>query len=552
MLEIAKKCSNCGNVFQIEKEDRAFYKMMEVPEPTLCYRCRTQRRLSYRNERYLYHRKCALTGKEIISCFSLDKPFVIYDIDAWWSDEWSPLNYGRDFDFGRGFFEQFYELRSKVPRLALQHQKPNWNSEYCNCMSQNRNCYLVFSTNRCEDCYYGSWVNDCKDCIDNLYIFHCELCYDCMHCADCYDLKYSQDCRTCKSSYFLRDCIGCMYCFACSNLRNKQYYVFNERKTKEQYEKFIRSVNLGSYKVIIDGKAKAKDILNDLIVKEYHGDNIENSLGDYLYDCKNTYMSFSCNDCEDVRYSVYVEKAKDSMDHSHWGVNTERLYECQACGYDLFNLKFCNLCWSGCSDLVYCDQCFSSKNCFGCVGLKKMQYCILNKQYTREEYEEMVPRIIEHMKKIGQFGEFFSIAKSLFAYNESKGFEHVPMNKEEVLKKGWQWKNKDERDYLPQKYKIFDDIKEVFDGIINEVLACELCGKNYKIIPQELDFYKKLGIPIPRKCADCRHFDRLKLENPYVLVDRKCEKCGKNIKTTYKSGGREVVYCEECYLKEVY
>ncbi len=478
MAEIAKKCGNCGNVFQIEKEDRDFYSMMEVPEPTLCYICRTQRRLSYRNERYLYHRKCALTGKEIISCFSLDKNFVIYDIDAWWSDKWNPLEYGVSFDFERGFFEQFYELRSRVPRLALQQQKPNWNSEYCNCMSQNKNCYLVFSTNRCEDCCYGSWVNDCKDCIDNLYIFHCELCYDCMHCADCYDLKYSQDCRTCKSSYFLRDCIGCMDCFACSNLRNKQYYVFNERKTKEQYEKFIKSVNLGSYKVIIDGKEKAKDILNDLIVKEYHGDNIENSLGDYLYDCKNTYMSFSCNDCEDVRYSVYVEKAKDSMDHSHWGVNTERLYECQACGYDLFNLKFCNLCWSGCSDLLYCDHCFSSKNCFGCVGLKKMQYCIFNKQYTREEYEEIVPRIIAHMKGIGEFGEFFSIAKSLFAYNEAKGFEHVPMNKDEVLRKGWQWKDKDERDYLPQKYKIFDDIKDVSDDIINEILACELCGKN--------------------------------------------------------------------------
>ncbi|MFA6918141.1 MAG: hypothetical protein WC285_04930 [Candidatus Gracilibacteria bacterium] len=547
-----KCCKNCGNDFQILPEDKEFYRMMEVSEPTLCYICRMQRRLSYRNERYLYHRKCALTGKEIISCFSPDKPFVIYDIDAWWSDKWNPLDYGVVFDFSRPFFEQFYGLRECVPRLALQQQKPNWNSEYCNCMSQNKNCYLVFSTNRCEDCYYGTWVNDCRNCIDNLYIFNCELCYDCMHCADSYALMYSQDCRNCKNSYFLKHCIGCMDCFACSNLRNKQYYVFNKRKTKEEYEEFMKSVNMGSYQVVSDGKEKAAKNLHDLIVKEFHGDNLENSVGDYLYDCKNTYMSFSCNDCEDVRYSTYVEKAKNSMDHSHWGVNTERIYECQACGYDLFNLRFCNLCWSGCSDLTYCDHCFSAKNCFGCVGLKKHQYCILNKQYSKEEYEELVPRIIEHIKRTGEFGEYFSIAKSLFAYNEAKGYERVPMTKGEVLAKGWTWKDKDPRDYLPQKFKLADDIRDVPESVIDDVLVCETCEKNYKIIPQELSFYRKMTIPIPRTCTDCRHFERLKMENPYVLFDRKCAKCGKAIKTSYKEGSSEIVYCEECYLKEVY
>jgi len=552
MDKTIRKCVNCGTGFEILPKDREFYEMMEVPWPTRCYVCRMQRRLSFRNERFLYHRKCALTGKEIISCFSEDKPFVIYSIDAWWGDDWSPLDYGKDVDFSRPFLEQFYELRAQVPRLALQQQKPNWNSEYCNCMSQNKNCYLVFSTNRCEDCYYGTWVNDCRNCIDNLYVFGCELCYDCVHCADSYDLKYSQDCRNCKSSFFLRDCIGCMDCFACSNLRNKQYYVFNKRKTKEEYEEFMKSVNMGSYKVVYDGKEKAAKILNDLIVKEFHGDNIENCLGDYLYDCKNVYMCFSCNDLEDCRYCSYVEKAKDTMDHSHWGVNTERLYECQACGYDLFNLKFCNLCWSGCSDLTYCDQCFSAKKCFGCVWMKKHRYCILNKQYSKEEYEKLVPKIIEHMKKYNEYGEFFSIENSLFAYNEGKGCERVPMTKSEVLARGWAWKDKDPRDYLPEKYELADDIRNVPDDVLERVLVCEKCGKNYRIIPQELDFYRKMTVPVPHTCTDCRHSERLKLENPYVLFDRKCEHCGKEIKTSFREGSSEVVYCEGCYLNEVY
>jgi len=553
-----RKCKNCATDFPILEKDQEFYRMMEVPFPLLCPKCRMQRRLSYRNERNLYKRKCPVSGKEIISCFSTDKEFTIYDIDVWWSDQYDPLEYGVDYDFSRPFFEQFYELRRRVPRLALQQQKPNWNSEYCNCMSQNKNCYLVFSTNRCEDCYYGSWVNDCKDCIDNYAIFNCQLCYDCVHCADSYDLKYSQDCRNCKSSYFLRDCIGCMDCFACSNLRNKQYYVFNKRKTREEYDEFIKSVNMGSYKMAADGKEKAAGILNDLIVKEYHGENIENSSGDYLHDCKNVYESFSCNDCEDVRYNAFTEMAKDSMDHNHWGVRTERIYDSMACGYDLFNLRFCNLCWSGCSDLTYCDQCFSAKKCFGCVGLKKHEYCIFNKQYSKEEYEELMLRIIEQMKNPsfggsnGEFGEFFSIEKSLFAFNESRAFELMPMSREEVLKKGWQWKDRDPKDYLPQSYEIPDDIAEVSPGIIDEVLACASCGKNYKIIFPELSFYQRGHIPVPRTCTDCRHFERMKKENPYVLFDRKCQKCGKAIRTSFKEGSSEVVYCEECYLREIY
>ncbi|OGJ43304.1 hypothetical protein A3B60_00955 [Candidatus Peregrinibacteria bacterium RIFCSPLOWO2_01_FULL_39_12] len=567
-----KICKNCTVKFPIMEKDREFYELMQVSSPTLCYFCRTQRRLSYRNERFLYHRKCELTGKEIISSFSLDKPFPVYENDAWWSDEYDPVKYGRDFDFNRPFFEQFFLLRDSVPRLARQQQKPMWNSDYCNCASQNKNCYLVFSTNRCEDCYYGSWVNDCKNCIDSKNTTRCELCYDCTNCYDCYDLKYSQDCVNCKSSNFLRDCIGCMDCFACSNLHNKQYHIFNQKKTKEEYENFIKNTDLGSYKTVKEGKETSQKFLQDMIVKQYHGSNIENSLGDYLWNCKNAFTSFECVDCEDVRYCVCIERAKSSMDHTHWGVGTERIYDCQACGYDLFNLRFCNLCWTGCSDLTYCDQCFSSKNCFGCVGLKKNEYCILNKQYTKKEYEELIPRIIGQMKRAhgasaqaerrsgsaslseaeltntNTWGEFFPSSKSCYAYNETLAQEHKPMTKEEVLQKGWIWKDKDPKEYLPQSFQVPDNIKDVAENITNEILGCEICGKNYKIIPQEFSFYKRQTVPIPKKCSDCRHNDRLNLRTGRILYERKCQKCVAEIKTTYAPEATEIVYCEDCYL----
>jgi len=249
-------CLQCQQPFNVFPEDQAFYQQMQVPEPTHCYMCRMQRRLSYRNERFLYHRKCDLSGKQIISSFSINKPFPVYGIDEWWSDAWDPLSYGRDCDFSRSFFEQFFQLRNQVPRLALQQQKPMINSDYCNCASRNKNCYLVFSTNNCEDCYYGSWVNGSRDCVDNTNIEGCELCYECVGCRDCYNVRFSQDCFNCKDSAFLRNCSGVRDCFGCTNQVNKQYMVFNKQLTEEEYWAFLKTVDFGSFQVVSEMKKK--------------------------------------------------------------------------------------------------------------------------------------------------------------------------------------------------------------------------------------------------------------------------------------------------------
>ncbi|MBI4652913.1 hypothetical protein HY750_01535, partial [Candidatus Kuenenbacteria bacterium] len=114
-----KKCQNCSREFQIESEDFEFYEKIKVPAPTFCPECRMQRRMIWRNERSLYKRKCDATGKDIISMFSSDKPMRVYERNYWWSDNWDPIEYGRDYDFSKLFFEQFKKLLEKVPILNL-------------------------------------------------------------------------------------------------------------------------------------------------------------------------------------------------------------------------------------------------------------------------------------------------------------------------------------------------------------------------------------------------------------------------------------------------
>ena len=183
--------------------------------------------------------------------------------------------------------------------------------------------------------------------------------------------------------------------------------------------------------------------------------------------------------------------------------------------------------------------------------LRKEQYCIFNKQYSKEDYFILRDRIIQHMKQSGEWGEFFPIKYSTFAYNKTVAHEYFPLTKENIAQRGWRWDPEDRSNFKPETYKLPDDTKDTPDTVCNETLTCEHCQKNYRIIQPELKFYRDMKLPIPRKCFLCRYHDRLQLRNPRTLFDRKCTKCQTNIQTTFAPERSEKVYCEKCYLETV-
>jgi hypothetical protein len=181
----------------------------------------------------------------------------------------------------------------------------------------------------------------------------------------------------------------------------------------------------------------------------------------------------------------------------------------------------------------------------------KKKYCILNKQYSQQEYESLLPKIIDHMRKAEEWGQFFPTELSAFGYNETVAQDYFPMTKEQAQSRGYKWKDPDPKDYKLQTYEIPDNIHDTPDDIQNQILACIDCERNYKITSAELRFYRRQSIPIPRKCFHCRHADRMKLRNPRHLYTRNCQKCSTQIQTTYSPDHPEIVYCEKCYLHTV-
>jgi hypothetical protein len=560
-------CKQCGTVFEITADDLSFYDQVspvfegrkyQIPPPTLCPDCRQIRRMCERNARNLYWRKCDFTGEDILSQHHSDCPFPVYSTKIWWSDEWDGIEYGRSFDFSRPFFEQFKELKQVVPHQArFVIEATLENSDYTNCTGYLKNCYLISECDHDEECYYSMRLYDSKQLVDCFNCHDCELGYECIDCIGCQRVLFSQDCQNCHDSMFLSNCLGCNDCIGCINQRHKKFMIFNEQFTEEEYRKRKSELHLNE----ISGMQKLRRECNTFFTKQPHkcvqADHNENCTGDHIFNSKNSNACMDCKDLEDCKYCSCVSMGvKSSMDYTFWGDKAELMYECSGCGDNVFNLKFCTTCTTNLSDCMYCDQCTSLDNCFGCVGLKKKKYCILNKQYSKEEYEKLVPKIIEHMSNNGEFGKFFPKDLCPFAYNETRAMEHFSLSKEDVLNRGFRWR--DEKDEPPKVEKIIkanqlpDLISGVPDDILNWAIECEETKRPFRIIKQELEFYRKMNIPVPHLHPDERHKRRMQLRNPRKLCTRQCDKCKKEIQTTYSPERSEVVYCEECYLKEVY
>jgi hypothetical protein len=559
-------CQNCKKDFKIESNDFKFYEKIKVPPPTFCPECRDQRRNAWWNTFSLYSRNCDLCEKSVISLYAPDSGLTIYCNKCWWSDKWDPKSFGIDYDFSKPFFTQLRELIQKVPHMSIINDDgiASLNCEYTQDLWFSKNCYMAFSGWYVENVMYSFFIFTGKDMMDCMNIrSKNEWLYECMIIRNSYQLKYSQFCTVCIDSQFLHDCIDCFNCFMCAGLRNKKYFFKNKGYSKDEYENILESYRLDTF----SGIEKAQKEFDEFILEcpRRHLGIIQsvNSAGEFISSCKDVKNCFVAKNCENCRYCDFISGDKDSYDL----VMSGELSECyEGVAVDHSQLNLFGIFSVKSQDIIYTKHCHNCKHIFGCVGLRDASYCIFNKQYSKKEYEELVQKIIEQMNKmpyvdkIGnkyRFGEFYPIELSPFGYNETNAIENFLLTKDEVIEKGFHWQNNiqittGKETLLPEN--IPDGIDEVEDFILDEILVCINCKRNYKIVPNELIFYKKMKIPIPRRCFYCRHDTRLKRRNPFRLWHRKCMKegCKNEFETSYAPERTEIVYCEKCYQQEVY
>lgn len=575
-----KICQNCKAHFNIEPDDFSFYEKVKVPPPTFCPECRLIRRMMWRNERNLYRRPCTTaTGEqELIANYDLSVPFPVYEQDYWWGDDWDAMDYGFSYDFTKPFFEQWRKLLHKVPQPHATNLQ-NTNSNYCNFTYQSKNCYLSFASDINEDSAYLHQSMKNKNSFDLEGCESMESSLMSYKSKGCYNSSYNYFSYNCIDSHLMWDCHNCTNCFGCVELRNKQNCIFNIEYSKEEYNSKIKEYLDGSYNTLKNNLEKfhaftltfPRKFSDILLSEKVTGNHIRNA--------------HNCHDCFDIankvdncRFTAYAfSNTSDCYDLYAGGVNMELGYEIMAAGENSQNLFMSAMMFSS-SDIYYSLFCNQSSNLFGCIGLQNKNYCIFNKQYTKEEYKELVPRIIEHMNEmpyvdvkgsIYKYGEFFPSEFSPFAYNETPAGDYYPLSREVATQKGFIWKEKEKNNYTVtlEKINIPDNMSSIDESIINEVIECEDKDMDYspgafRMIASEFNLYKKFNLPIPRKSPNARYYERLKYRNPYTLWHRKCmcvslnhihgdSDCSVEFETTYAKDRPETIYCEKCYQQEV-
>ncbi|EKE29832.1 MAG: hypothetical protein ACD_2C00091G0018 [uncultured bacterium (gcode 4)] len=530
-----------------------------IPAPSLCPDCRQMRRLAWRNERHLYKRKCDKTGKDIISIYSPDKPYKVFANSAWWSDMWSPFDYSMNFDFNKSFFEQFDMLMRAVPKSALNAWNDNINCDYNNYISGSKDCYLNFWIENCENVFYSSETSQAKDSLNLYHSSNVQQSWFLDWSSNVYSSLYVENSNQIANSLFVKWSKDVLNWIFCANVDNKRYAVRNKEVSQDEFNALYNSIKekMKTYswlRNLIWEFNEFKKTIPEINLEIYWSENCTWNLINNSHDCE---MCFSVVNSDKCRYVYDSFDAHSSSDANFIWNRVNRLYD----SINVFwcsNVAFSESIFENSSSIFYSSDCTNnSSDLFGCVWLKSAKYCILNKQYAKEEYEALVPRIIEHMRKHGEWWEFFPMAMSPFWYNETIAMEYYPVDRMDAINRTPTINWSDYENPKPDVAKIIpasklpENISDIPDDILNWAVECEVTNRPFRIIKQELEFYRKHGLPIPKRHPDQRHLDRMSLRNPRKLFDRKCAKCWIGIKTTYPPDRTEIICCAECFRREM-
>lgn len=530
---ISSRCAITNEPFSIAPDELKYLSTYDIPAPSLGPHERLRRRFTFRHGGRLSRTTCAGTGRSIVSMYaplpSSAPTLSVYESSYWWSDQWSGETFARDYDFNRSFFSQFAELFAAVPHISLINTNCE-NSYYTSHAINCRNCYLLIGAVGSDGAQYGYFIINCRDTFDGLSLHQCELCYDgvsSLRCYGCISFSNSRDCTDCL---FIEDCQSCTNCIACVGLHGKSYYVLNQPVDKAKFEEIRRSLHLSRRGGSAAMEQSFEELKRTTPRLASHLYQCEDCSGDMLGESRRCFESFDSERCEQCRHVAFSSDSFDSYDcNFNGGGGVRHSYQCvSTLGTEC---HFSAIAWF-CTNVAYSIECVHSHDLFGCVGLKRAEYCILNKRYPKEQYLALRAKIIQQMRSAGEWGEFFPASQALFAYNDSIADLYLPLQREAALRQGYRW-NDDISLGTVTGNVVPEELSSVQDSILDQTLQCEVTGKLFKINAAELAFYRKMGLALPAICPEERHRRRLQRRHSFKLFPAQCTITGQRIDSIY-------------------
>lgn len=498
-------CEITGIPFEVPPGERALLRALQLahpllreplPLPRICPPEFLRRLCAWGNLLHLFRSTSSHSGKPQLSRYNPALPFRSCAPDEFWSGAVENCAAGAVYDFSRPFFEQFSALirRAQFPAIT----NPNCEgSEYVNGANCAKNCYLCFGAFNSEECLYSYMIHNCVGCIDCIDLVQCSYCYDCFVCRKCYECRHAVYCIGSSSCVFCEDCVGCSNCLFCCGLRNASYCVRNVQVSRQQYEQELAKLQLHRR----TGLCKAREEFRDFRAATHHTTqtlnnaegasghcltNVQNVLDSYFtHNAKDCGYLFLSHDCSDVWRGVGESSHLTYQSLGHFG--TYAAYNCYTDVGGNFNL-YSVFMFNGCA------------HCFGCAGLNKKSYCILNRQYQKSEYEALVPRIIAHMQSSGEWGQFFPPAIAPHFYEHCFANDWLaPLPYDEVRRRGYRTGATDSeecRSDTPAS-AIPDTLEQTSWNFTDKIYACEQTGRPFRFQKSEVEWYRNHGVPPP-------------------------------------------------------
>jgi hypothetical protein len=552
------KHPHCEGKFNIESEDISFLKMLRVPAPNFCPTCRRMRRLVHMNFSRIFKRSCDVPGhnESVISTFPEECPFPVYDYSYFISDKFDSFSFGVICENETNPLETLFDLRKKFPIPSFLNRDPSSiNSDYSSGGRNNKNCYYAMACYSAEDVWYSVMINKSRNVMDSRIIKDSEFVYRSFYSNHIYKSSFIYFSKNCTDSMFLFDCRNCDNCFGCVNLRGAKYRVWNEQLSKEDYETFIKSIYPLSRDAIDGYKEKFWTLVKTVPINASRNIAVENVKGVLLNNMRNVYDVTDSENSEHVRHSDGCLSHQDSMDVLFSGGKSSMLYSTTNIGSQSSNVKF-SVSSKFSIDSEFIFNCKNVNNCFMCFGLRDKSYCVLNVEYSPEEYFALVDKIKSGMIERGEYGDGLGLEFSAQSYNFSLSQISFPLSDAEIIKFGGYVAKEPETNAGNVKILSPDEvpqtISETTDDIINYAIQCEVTRRPFRIIASELQFYRLMKLPLPAIHPSLRMQENLQITVTGRKYESTCAKCKKPIDSVFNPKDGFILYCEKCYQQEVY
>lgn len=549
-----RTCALTGEKWMMTDEEIGWYKKFNVPPSKVHPLTRVKIAALFGTGFGWWWNKHAKTGKPVLSYVHPATGIkVLPDPEFFEQDN---MDKARDYQTATSFFDQIRALQLEVPFTAWRSMIVPVNSIAL--LSQgDENSYFVTAC-KSKNSFYAYSVDDMESSAEAFESKFVVESYNVLNSQRIHKCKFVRQSYDCISSAFLFDCRNCEFVFGGSNLRNKKYVFFNEQLSKEEWEKRVSAVDLGSRKVLEEYIAKFQELVgHKAIWPENFNEQVEDCIGEYLHKCRRCkYLLAGFNSADNYYGAVFLDNCENNA-FVGGGINSFDNFYCHA-PLKSRGCKYVHSSYES-QNLEYCMQCYNCENCFGCVGLIRKSFCIGNKQYTPDEYWKRVDELKCAMLDRGEYGEFFPASFSptfwpvsvslLFQIeeDEAKKIGCLMLDPESAgalgeLPPGAVMHSPDE---LPDNIR--DTEPETWGG---QPMMDPTEKRRYALLKPEIALYKQLGIAIramhPMKRLRAMVFEA----NSGNMKEAACAKCGKSlIVATNSTYPDRLIYCREDYLK---